>query len=152
VNNFEKRKARTSKRIEDWEKYDLTFKQYRALYRKWRYLRKKGSNITLEFLIENRDSEQFAKKIKVDPLQARLNKYGLSLERYLDLLKEQNNRCAICETKPRSFDGTLVIDHCHKTSKVRGLLCNQCNSGLGFFKDDKGSLLNAVQYLIKSKN
>lgn len=77
------------------------------------------------------------------------DKYGLSLEDREDLLKRQNYCCLICQTH---FDGQskntkAYIDHCHSTGKVRGLLCNSCNLGLGHFKDNEEFLLSAIQYL-----
>jgi len=77
--------------------------------------------------------------------------YGIELEEYEEMAKAQKGRCAICggegfELVPgqRSL---LVIDHCHTTGKVRGLLCHNCNRGLGLFKDSVESLSNAVRYL-----
>ncbi len=73
--------------------------------------------------------------------------YGLLLVDYLKLIKIQNNRCAICNTKNKYPFKRLSVDHCHKTNKIRGLLCANCNTGLGYFKD-KWSILNqAVKYL-----
>jgi Recombination endonuclease VII len=69
-------------------------------------------------------------------------KYGISAADYLDLLRVQNEKCAICR-KP----GDLVIDHDHETGAVRGLLCARCNSGLGFFADAPDRLANAIVYL-----
>ena len=82
----------------------------------------------------------------------RFNKYGISSAEYDNMLEEQDNKCKICLT---SFaDITLKngrtsahIDHCHTTNKIRGLLCNYCNSGLGFFKDNTETLANAIVYL-----
>jgi hypothetical protein len=74
-------------------------------------------------------------------------KYGLSEEQYLNLLSAQGNRCAICNC---SFQEKRVcIDHCHETGIVRGLLCANCNTGLGHFKDDTQSLQSAIEYLFK---
>ena len=71
--------------------------------------------------------------------------YGLTAEEYLALLTAQSNCCAICE---RSFDETRIyVDHCHVTNIVRGLLCLQCNVGLGAFKDDIERLAGAISYL-----
>ena len=79
--------------------------------------------------------------------------FGLSMDDYEQMLAEQNNLCAICE-KPETFihhrtkePARLAVDHCHKTNKVRKLLCKSCNTALGLFKDDIGAMENAVQYL-----
>jgi hypothetical protein len=70
--------------------------------------------------------------------------YGLSLDDYDKMLAAQEYRCAICA------DGgsrRLAVDHCHETAKVRGLLCDKCNMGLGLFKDDPDRMMRAVGYL-----
>lgn len=69
-------------------------------------------------------------------------KYGISVENYNWLLEEQDGKCKICGNKT-----DLVIDHCHKSTRVRGLLCNQCNTGLGCFKDNPDFLTCAIEYL-----
>lgn len=76
------------------------------------------------------------------------SKYGLSLDQFMSLLSFQNNCCAICKTE---FKGTkdTHVDHCHKTKKVRGLLCFLCNSGIGKFKDNPEFLKAAIKYLQK---
>jgi hypothetical protein len=80
-----------------------------------------------------------------------LYKYGLTVNDFANILKKQNNSCDIC--KVDFFELTNIemvcIDHCHKTGKVRGLLCSTCNSGLGMFKDDENNLINAINYLKK---
>jgi len=67
-----------------------------------------------------------------------------ALERYETLKKAQKGLCAICKQTPKTV---LAVDHCHLTGKVRGLLCHQCNLGLGNFKDDEVKLQNAINYL-----
>ena len=74
-----------------------------------------------------------------------LQKYGLSPEGYMELLRVQDNKCAICGSEPTRF--RLSVDHCHKTGKVRGLLCSSCNRGLGYLKDDQETVKKALQYL-----
>ena len=77
-------------------------------------------------------------------------KYNLTLEQYEELKTKQNNVCVICN---KSFQGiTPHVDHCHTTNKIRGLLCTQCNVGLGSFKDNIESLQNAIKYLTPSGN
>lgn len=79
--------------------------------------------------------------------------YGITYERYMELLAEQNYVCKMCNEPEvllnRSRDGIrrLAVDHCHKTGAVRGLLCTACNTGLGCFKEDKQKLLNAIRYI-----
>lgn len=72
--------------------------------------------------------------------------YGLSVEEFTLLLKNQEGGCAICGRKTRR---ALSVDHDHATGRVRGLLCNLCNTGLGQFKDDPVKLHKAIQYLVK---
>lgn len=84
---------------------------------------------------------------------ASLKKYGLSKEQYLDMLIEQNNKCAICK---QETDKRLSIDHDHSCCVngscgkcVRGLLCSNCNSALGFAKDNVDILKSMIEYLQK---
>ena len=77
--------------------------------------------------------------------------YGISYNQIKELLVKQNYVCAICHTKgfkihPNSLLD-LNVDHCHDTKQVRGLLCPNCNRGLGLFKDNTHSLQNAIKYL-----
>jgi hypothetical protein len=64
-----------------------------------------------------------------------------------DLLKEQNNSCAICGINGEELKRKLSVDHNHETNQVRGLLCNSCNLGLGQFKDSVVFLSYAIEYL-----
>lgn len=74
--------------------------------------------------------------------------YGISLDDYNDLLKGQKNKCKICGTKnPTGTHKHLVVDHCHETNKIRGLLCGRCNAGIGFFNDDLKLIKKAIEYL-----
>lgn len=80
--------------------------------------------------------------------EQRIKKYGITIAEYNSMLIAQNNSCAICghsEMKDKNF--FPLIDHCHDTNKVRGLLCMNCNQGLGKFKDDIAILSNAIRYL-----
>jgi hypothetical protein len=74
--------------------------------------------------------------------------YGITKEQFWNIYHKQDGQCAICEKRMRSdrWKG-FAIDHCHTTNEVRGLLCTQCNVGLGNFKDDPIRLLKAVEYL-----
>jgi hypothetical protein len=77
-----------------------------------------------------------------------LKRYNITLEQYDLMLEKQNNSCAICLTSVSELSTRLHVDHCHLTGKVRGLLCYNCNSGLGRFKDDKFNLSQALHYIM----
>jgi len=62
--------------------------------------------------------------------------YGITLEDFNDMIELQEGKCLICNTHLEALTKGLVVDHCHTTGKVRGLLCSNCNSGLGMFKDN----------------
>jgi len=69
--------------------------------------------------------------------------YGIHESDYSKMYKAQLGRCKICHRKyPK-----LVIDHCHKKKKVRGLLCQLCNKGIGMFYDNTIILKSAIKYL-----
>lgn len=74
-------------------------------------------------------------------------KYGIDLNQYNQLLKDQNDCCKICETHKSNFNKALAVDHCHESGKVRGLLCASCNTGLGQFKENSTLLGKAFIYL-----
>jgi len=74
--------------------------------------------------------------------------YGISLEDYMLMFERQNGRCAICShVFDIKYKKNIHVDHCHRTGKVRGLLCSLCNAGLGNFKDNQEFLRNAASYL-----
>lgn len=74
-------------------------------------------------------------------------KYGLSIDQYNDMICAQDGKCVICGYLFGQRKGDISVDHCHSTNKVRGLLCDLCNRGLGYFKDDVQALSNAINYL-----
>lgn len=75
-------------------------------------------------------------------------KYGLTEEQFDAMLVEQGNSCAICRLEePGGRYKKWHIDHCHKTGKVRGLLCAGCNTMLGHAKDSVKTLGEAIGYL-----
>ena len=88
--------------------------------------------------------------------KSRLKKeYGLSIEEYELLLKQQFGECAICRSKTgtrKTKTRTLAVDHDHKTGKVRGLLCQPCNTVLGMFNDNPTLFKRAIKYLEASKS
>lgn len=76
-------------------------------------------------------------------------KYVITQEDYKNMFIKQEGVCKICNLADL-IDG-LVVDHCHETGKIRGLLCGHCNRALGKFKDSKPLLLSAIKYLENSK-
>ncbi|WP_352302763.1 endonuclease VII domain-containing protein [Kineosporia sp. NBRC 101731] len=72
----------------------------------------------------------------------KLAKYGLTPERYEEMLEQQQGRCAICRR-----DEPLVIDHDHLTGIVRELLCNKCNCAIGLLRDDPALVRASARYL-----
>jgi len=75
-------------------------------------------------------------------------KFNISIEEYNQLLDLQNYKCAICQDECPT-GRQLAVDHNHRTGKVRGLLCMECNIGLGKFKDSDDLLIKAISYLEK---
>jgi hypothetical protein len=71
--------------------------------------------------------------------------YNINYEKYLEIVNEQEGKCAICGLF--NLEKPLFVDHCHTTGKIRGLLCSLCNTGLGGFRDNTISLLKAIEYL-----
>lgn len=97
---------------------------------------------------------------KANPLKAKLRDqrkgarlYGITLEQRDELEKTQDGKCAICgkeETATiRGKVKRLAVDHCHQKNQVRGLLCDRCNRGLGFFLHNEALLVKASEYLTK---
>lgn len=71
------------------------------------------------------------------------SKYNMTEKDWGDLYLAQHGECKICNRPTVK----LVVDHCHTTNKVRGLLCHSCNMGLGKFYDDPRLLKSAIKYL-----
>ena len=76
-------------------------------------------------------------------------KYGISLQDYNDMFATQEGCCSICGRHQVEFKKSLHVDHCHDTGKVRELLCQSCNTGIGSLQDDPELLRVAIEYLEK---
>lgn len=80
--------------------------------------------------------------------------FNFSLIEYNNLLLKQNNVCAICDCPEKIIDKRtgnikrLSVDHCHNTNKVRGLLCQRCNTGIGKFEDNVELITKAATYVL----
>lgn len=78
----------------------------------------------------------------------KLRKFSLTRADVEKMLERQDGKCEICRKPIASIDGRGThIDHCHATGKVRGILCRNCNVGIGYFNDNIESLRNAIEYL-----
>lgn len=74
-------------------------------------------------------------------------KFGLTEEEYVTLLIQQDHRCAICGVHQDDHYKLLSVDHDHKTGLTRGLLCQNCNGGIGQLQDSAELLRKAADYL-----
>lgn len=92
---------------------------------------------------ENKD------KIKISQRKTQLKKkYGITLEQYDAMLLKQDGHCVFCDRTPEEERyGVLSVDHCHKTGRIRGLLCMVHNRAIGAFGDDEEGLLKAIAYI-----
>ena len=74
--------------------------------------------------------------------------YGITVVDYERMFEAQGGLCKLCGQPPNNRWGKLLaVDHCHRTNRVRGLLCDKCNKGLGQFDDSPELLKKAIQYL-----
>ena len=80
--------------------------------------------------------------------RARWRKLGFDPDEVVRFIQAHHGRCDICGSSPG--EKALCVDHGHESKTLRGLLCNQCNGGLGFFKDDITILQQAIIYLQKA--
>lgn len=78
-----------------------------------------------------------------------MRKYGISAARYAEMLAAQGGVCAICGRPEvgRKDHRNLVVDHCHTSNQIRGLLCHSCNRGIGLLQDSPEILKKALTYL-----
>lgn len=86
-----------------------------------------------------------------------LKEYNLTVKQYNDMLLEQSGCCMICGIHQKDLKQALAVDHNHKTNKIRDLLCDNCNVGVGNFQENINYLTAAIKYLerhneIHSKN
>lgn len=119
----------------------------RANPKKMREKRKKyrdsleGKTTTQKYRIKNRDKlkeKQWVRNLRVS--------YGISPEEYWQMLLAQGGVCAICHSLPLA-NKRLGVDHCHKTGRVRGLLCHLCNVAVGFLEKDSERTTRGFAYI-----
>ena len=78
--------------------------------------------------------------------QLKIN-FVITEKEYVDMFNLQQGKCKICNTHRNELNENLCVDHCHKSNKIRGLLCRKCNAGLGIFKDNTDIINSALKYL-----
>ena len=83
---------------------------------------------------------------KYDKQYQRKRKYGITSDEFVALLEKQKGCCAIC-CKVLEEGRDTHVDHDHKTGKVRGILCRDCNLGIGLLSDSLTLLCRAISYL-----
>lgn len=119
------------------------------------------NNSTKRWRANNPDKiKEIRKKTDLKRKQSRrethlLSNYNLTLLEYNKLVEKQKNLCLICNRPEKLLDRAknirpLVVDHCHTTGKIRGLLCASCNLAIGNFEDRIDYLENAILYLRNS--
>ena len=127
------------------DKYKEWFKRYN---REW-YLKNKDKKKEIRRLYILKNREKILAYKRKDSRRYMLDKrYGLTVEQFDEMVFLQNNCCAICSTKFKNAKDTN-IDHCHKTGKIRDLLCFKCNVGIGRLNDSIELLEKAIEYLKK---
>lgn len=126
--HYEKHKEKINENSRLWRKNNPD--QRSASYKSW---------------LESKTQEE----LKELYLKGNLARFGITIEEYRAKLEEQEYRCKICNIHQSEIgeNKRLVIDHCHETNKIRGLLCPTCNLGLGHFRDSIDTLQSAINYL-----
>lgn len=120
----------------------------RARHKKWRNTPEGKASLKV-YWQKYYSTEHGSKKIK-DYLRAKdMKNLGRTLGDYYQTVASQGGRCAICMKLPAKDEKALAIDHDHATNEFRGLLCDLCNRGLGFFRDNPDLFEQAKQYLLK---
>lgn len=114
------------------EKREIYQKEYRETHKKER---------------AERDAKNREKLAAYEKSYRMLRVYNLTVGEWQEMFNKQKGCCAICGKHQSELGVTLAIDHSHETGKVRGLLCGNCNNGLGRFEDNVMVLQNAIEYL-----
>lgn len=76
-------------------------------------------------------------------------KYGITHDQYIALFRKQGNKCAVCGRTKSGGNGYMAVDHDHRTGKVRGILCQPCNTSIGKMNEDPQLLRKLANYVEK---
>lgn len=139
--------CRLCQKITNATRYALNSEKCRETTKKWREKNPERYRETTRKWRE-KNSERYRATQRNRHLKSN---YGIAIEQYAVLFKRQKGVCQICGRANQ--DGRrLAIDHCHDTGKIRGLLCNLCNTALGALQDSPSLLRKAAEYLENAKN
>ena len=130
-------------------------KEYKAAY--YQQNKQKALAYAVEYRQRNKDKIKKDRKENHEKHKGYSLKrsYGITLEEYKNRLKDQDYCCASCGISTKELEADvkitrhrqLVVDHCHTTGKVRGLLCNSCNTSLGLLKENLVALVGLTRYV-----
>lgn len=119
-----------------------------------RYIRCRGTRKAGVLSYYHKNKEEIKRRRKENPnnhyihWKAKLKaNFNITPEIYMAMFDSQNAQCKICKKELKVMHSKTHVDHCHTTGKVRGLLCDNCNLGLGQFKDSITFLSAAINYL-----
>lgn len=112
-----------------------------------------------EFYTLNKEKYKLNRKMRPKSIEDKIlqqsynlaRNYRITIEQYNVMFAEQEGKCLGCFKHQSNFKKALCVDHDHKTGKIRGLLCSNCNTGLGLIKDSSDILMNLIEYLAKYK-
>lgn len=97
-----------------------------------------------------REWQRKPEQVEKRKIKHRERAYKLSETDYQTMLGEQGHLCKLCENPLIKGYNTIHIDHCHETGRVRGILCQPCNQGIGFLRHDEEILRKAIVYVKKT--
>jgi len=131
------------------EKQKISKKKSVALLRQNPDYNKKRNDYLKEYVKNNKDKiKNYSSRTSAEWKKRNIaRRYNITIEQYNEMLTSQNGLCLLCDKEPKK----IVVDHCHKTGKVRGLLCDECNRGIGLLKENVEVLQKAISYLNKHK-
>ena len=133
----EKKQYRREQYLKHYEKEKLSNKKYREKNRE--LIREKQKKFNKENPIKRKNS-----MLKYH--------YGITLDDYNKMFKQQNGKCAICKRHQNNLTRTLCVDHDHKTNQVRALLCVTCNTDVSVVEDRLKEMLKYLNKYRKDVN